>query len=830
MSVVAGAGAGTLSGAYKYLAVYRFTDANGNGHTSRVYGPVSVTNAGGNDTNSVTVFPIGVTNMDTGNGSVPFVEVYRTLAGGTQYYLCATSQVGIGFSSTSSVQQITASGTTALAGITDVMSDATLASQAAMYRQPGTPNAAVDRYAAPATKCVIQHKDRVFCVDAVAPRVYYSSFFVDGECAWFNPVFSFFVHSGQGPITALASMGGRLLVFKRDAIFVVDGDGPGEAGPTGSEFSPPQELSARYGCIDHRSVVSTPDGVLFRSSRGIELLTSSLQLKWVGDVVATTVNDNPITTGACMDAFGRAHFTLAVSETANGSYNVAGVELVYDMTNGAWSLHKSTGAYSTYGKCRQSCASVVDDGVEKLVYGDSYIGVAMENYDSGLDYSSAYVPFVIETGWIRAAQQVRQRLSEVLFLAKKVTACNHALKISVAYDFVDSYTQVQVWEPNEINSLTIEELCLPITTPESLAIRLKIEDQTPANTVTYPVGTGRGCDVLGISCEIAPKQGAPKGNRGGLAYTQPFVAGVCEESGTTVGGETVYVMGKGLTGVTAVYFDNVAATSVSVVNDGRVSCVTPAGSAGTADVRVEAPGGSATGLAVFTYVSPTFPGIASLDLNRYFIAPYTTPTWSGSASAGISATKSLTDATNPATAGAALNGLTTARFDGVNDVMLDANTFSHSYQPNLYMMFLINPTTLDAPTSADNDPALYGDQYAYARVTITTSGVAVRILSAEGPAVTSAYVAAPLATWTLVRIKMDGKKVYIAKNSDAFDAGTTCSLPAALSGPARFGKSADSTNFFHGDIAAILRTGEDLDEATFLGIKAELNTVFGLSL
>ena len=29
-------------------------------------------------------------------------------------------------------------------------------------------------------------------------------------------------------------------------------------------------------------------------------------------------------------------------------------------------------------------------------------------------------------------------------------------------------------------------------------------------TVQYPMGTGAGCDILAITAEVAPKQGAPK--------------------------------------------------------------------------------------------------------------------------------------------------------------------------------------------------------------------------------------------------------------------------------------------------------------------------------
>lgn len=570
--------AGNLNGAYKYVVVYRHVDANGNSTYSRTYGPVTASNTAANPgKNLLTIQPHAVTNRDDGKGnSVPFIEVYRTIAGGTQYFICASSAAGI---AGSNIQQIAINATTGLATFTDNLADTSLDDLAIMYRQPGTTGAPADRYSSPAARFVIQHKDRLFCTDGYGQRVYYSSFFVDGEAAWFSPTFNFFIHAGTGPITGLASMDGRLFVFKKDAIFVVDGDGPGEAGPSGTEYSPPQSLASYYGCVDHRSIVVTPDGIIYRSPRGIEMITRNLQVKWIGDRVQDTCTSNPSTYGACIDQDSRVHILIGVSDPITGLYGVNGCELVYDLSEDCWSVFRYTGFEGTYGRARQHVALVNDSGTEKLVYADGYYATFSANSTSSVDYASYYSPFTIKSGWVKQAPLARQRVSEAMFLGIRDTNSVHALKMSLAFDYAASFTQTHTWQPVTLNSLALEELDIQPVKQQVLGIRIKIEDLEPdsvdivsssdttpivltvashdfivgddiivaghtvnvgANgtwvvgpvtsttielvgsigsgagdggndgTISYDVGNGKGCDILAVAFEVAPKLGAPK--------------------------------------------------------------------------------------------------------------------------------------------------------------------------------------------------------------------------------------------------------------------------------------------------------------------------------
>lgn len=77
---------------------------------------------------------------------------------------------------------------------------------------------------------------------------------------------------------------------------------------------------------------------------------------------------------------------------------------------------------------------------------------------------------------------------------------------------------------------------------------------------------------------------------------------VTADTGPAAGGTAVTVAGTGFTNATSVKFGGVAATSVVIVSDISITCVTPAHAAGAVDVVVDAGTlGSGTAAGGFTY-------------------------------------------------------------------------------------------------------------------------------------------------------------------------------------------------------------------------------------
>jgi hypothetical protein len=488
-----GSGSGP-DGSYRYVATYRAVDINGNVTHSRTYGPVGVLVA--DKAVTVRVQPCQVTSREA-RGTEAYdaqvvVDLWRTVNGGTTYHLCASSQSGVSKSTPTQELVLRDDG---FFRVTDSMTDDVLRARPIMYRQPGAPNGPVDRYAPPSSSTICcQHKDRLFVVDPYGERVFYSSFHVDGEGAWFNPAFSFQVHGGTGPITGLSSADGRLAIFRRDAIFVVDGDGPPENGGTGTEFTPPTRIAAEYGCINPMSLLITSEGTLYQSPRGIELLTRSFQCKWVGERVRRTTSAYPHLVGASLDQVGsRARFLLSNGEGA-------GVELVYDIAHDCW----STSAYTP--GAMSDITSFSDRGTESTVYTD---GTAVYRADPAVGTDDGeFVPCVVETSHVRAGIMARQRVYDVYVLGRREG--NHAVRISLAHDYSDTYEPDREFQPDVLNEMPLEILNLNPRRQDVLSTRLLVQTEAPADTATYPVGTGKGVTIMGITFEIGLMMGGPK--------------------------------------------------------------------------------------------------------------------------------------------------------------------------------------------------------------------------------------------------------------------------------------------------------------------------------
>jgi hypothetical protein len=85
----------------------------------------------------------------------------------------------------------------------------------------------------------------------------------------------------------------------------------------------------------------------------------------------------------------------------------------------------------------------------------------------------------------------------------------------------------------------------------------------------------------------------------------PTVSAVNPSSGTTAGGTTVTITGTNVTGATTVTFGGTAATSYTVNSAIQITATTPAHAAGTVDVAVTTPAGTATSTGGFAYDAPT---------------------------------------------------------------------------------------------------------------------------------------------------------------------------------------------------------------------------------
>ena len=314
----------------------------------------------------------------------------------------------------------------------------------------------------------------------------------------------------------------------------------------------------------------------------------------------------------------------------------------------------------------------------------------------------------------------------------------------------------------------------------------------------------------------------------------PTVSAVSTAGGTVgdlAGLYAATLTGTNLTGATGVTFNGLAATSVVVVNATTITCVVPSGGTtpGTASVLAMTAGGTNAANALFEYYSP-----AQEALTMWQRASYTGSPWTANASAGTSAANgSFTEATNPATAGTALNGRTPASFDGTAKLLTSANTLATYVSATAFSVtVLVKPATpVASPTAGAgyNEPAILGESaQGYWYLTYTTGGVKIGHRDTTAGAWVEATQACTSGAWHLVHAWFDGVNISISIDSVAATIVASTNQELAATGAIRMGKGFSA--FAPCDVAEVIMSATNLGATSRSKLKSYVNTRYALAL
>lgn len=441
-------GGSVATGTYSYVATYEWTDAQGQIHRSSPSQPFSHTVAAGPKTVNMTVSNLNVTQK-----SKVRIGLYRTQNAGTVYYF---------------VNAYAMTANTDTTTISDVINDAQLVSQGLLY----TSNGEVENIPLPAPLTMGSYKNRMIAVPSEATSSFwYSKEVSPGFPAEFSDLFVQNIDQKGGGITAVTQMDDKLCLFKSGSIFVMTGDGPAPSGAN-NDFTPAQEIASDSGCINDRSLVLMPMGVMYQSAKGIYLLGRNLQVSYIGaDVEA--YNNNVITSAKLYPKRNQVIFTLD-----------SGVALVYDYAFQQWSVFTGIDAVglTVY---EDKIAYVKADGTVMLETPGVYT-------DNGTGYS-----LKLKTSWLSfAGLQGFQRVYDVLLLGDYKST--HTLQIEASHDFIDVTDQTA----NIVGTSTPPyQYRLDFKKQKCEAVQLTIQDVTP---------TGESFEISSMAFEVGMKRGANK--------------------------------------------------------------------------------------------------------------------------------------------------------------------------------------------------------------------------------------------------------------------------------------------------------------------------------
>jgi hypothetical protein len=217
-------------------------------------------------------------------------------------------------------------------------------------------------------------------------------------------------------VVALAVMDDAVVVLKETALYYIAGPGPA-ANPdadANAAFSDPVLITSDIGCSQPSSVVSTPIGIMFQTSKGIYLLGRDRQVSYIGAPVEA-FNDQTVRGAALMPDRTQVLFVCD-----------SGRSLLYDYFFQQWSTFTVTGL-----------GVVVAGGVSHVLLADGR--VFRETPGAYFDGTSQ-VTLQLETAWYKFSDALQgfQLVYHLYALGQRDSA--HQLSMEYQTDYVNQWS------------------------------------------------------------------------------------------------------------------------------------------------------------------------------------------------------------------------------------------------------------------------------------------------------------------------------------------------------------------------------------------------------
>lgn len=483
-TATATSGGSISDGVYQYLAVYGWSDNEGNIYRSAPSVPITVTVSGGGSTQTVSVkVPTLRLTKKKSPRSAVVIDLYRTEDAGSLFYKVT--------SVTSPVENDT---TTDSVTIVDTLADSSIISNELLYTTGGV----LENISAPATDIVVSHSNRLWLANKKTIR--YSKEINSGVSVSFNEALDIQLEPRGGDIKQMASMDTNLVVFKENNIYTITGDAPNDLGEN-STLSEPQLIATDSGCRDSNSVVLGPQGLYYKSAKGIYLLSRSLEATYIGAGVED-FNSQTITSAQLLEDNNEVRFTTA-----------EGTTLVYNYYFKQW---------STFSNQKITDSVIWLNNYLYISTGDQIFQESEGFLDNTTFYTST-----VSTGWIPMVMQGFQRVRKLTVFG--TYGSNHKLKVRVYNDYNSKVQQESVFDVGAILSVDsgfygsgvygaespyggstseLYQFQIHIKNQKCQALRVEIEDVYDNSELGS--NTGEGASWSGITLEIGTKRGQNK--------------------------------------------------------------------------------------------------------------------------------------------------------------------------------------------------------------------------------------------------------------------------------------------------------------------------------
>ncbi len=476
--VASGLGAGT----YQYVAVWELRDGNGQRTFSAPSNPVSITVIANTQVNLTASGAPPSSNR--GHPAVTLVADYslvwyRTLAGGTVFHRIEALPRVAG----------TALDIASMTATADIALDAAISDNETLYTQGerGGLSGLLQNDEPPSAKFLAAGSDRVILGgldDATA--VQFSKLIFPGEPIQWTSSDSHRAIVDEA-VSGVAALDGIWYVFTRSAIWAISGAGPDDSGQ--GSFDVPRRLPSPVGCLSGRSLLETPDGLMFQGQSGIYLLPRGGGAPvWIGDKVQDTLASYPIVTATYFDkSESLAYFACCNSAGSQG------IVLVYDVEHAAWSVDSiSNTLVTTISKFNGSI--LLNGRLQQLS------GAWKDNFTGA---QNLVVPTVTTTGDIRPFGILGHgRTRKVVILGEHRSASNSTMLVEESADSGATYTTIGSFTMAGTAGTSFTRECL-LKYQLGTAYRFRITMTPSASTVEAPI-------VNAVTLQVFKSEGTPR--------------------------------------------------------------------------------------------------------------------------------------------------------------------------------------------------------------------------------------------------------------------------------------------------------------------------------
>jgi hypothetical protein len=365
----------------------------------------------------------------------------------------------------------------------------------------------------PASVHMCLHRGRLWLASAETGRdLWASRQLTRGEQPVFPPELQVTLADSPDRLTALASLDDKLICFTTGRIYYLVGEGPADNG-TGEFWPAPWLVTAQHGCLDSRSVVTTPEGVFFQTSAGIALLSRNLTVSLVGEAIRDLTDQRTTCLGAVHDP--KRSRVLWLFANADGET----IGAVYDYLHQTWSRQDTAMVSELVGVTIWQDLLVVT--ADELLRAEGEPG----NPDHrGQDVAGdpSWVTGIYETPWIcPQGPGAYQRHRRLILLGEKLSGCS--LRVDIYLDFdattVKQTHTIDLQTASTVAGLPLVRYEVPLSIQASQAIKIRLTD-LPPDAFEPPAGAEprAGVSLQRMALEFVPERGTPRLpalNRGG---------------------------------------------------------------------------------------------------------------------------------------------------------------------------------------------------------------------------------------------------------------------------------------------------------------------------